>query len=234
RLLALGLEGGAVEWWDAHAGRLLGVTPGHRGRVTILRFTADGKRLVSGSGDLTALVWDAEPWRAELPQPTVLNPERRAESWGQLAEANAERAWGAVRALANDPGAVSFLAGRMPPAAGPDRDRIGRWLRELDSDDFGTRRRARESLEKEGRAAVPFIEAALNTKPPAEVRRQLEGLLSELRDATLTTEELRQLRTVEVLEVHRASEALKKLADGDRDAFLTRQAREALERLSER
>src|SRR5262249_2694745 len=75
RLLARGLEGGAVEWGDAHAGRLLGVTPGHRGRVTILRFTADGKRLVSGSGDLTALVWDAEPWRAKLPQPTVLTRE---------------------------------------------------------------------------------------------------------------------------------------------------------------
>jgi WD40 repeat protein len=32
--------------------------PGHSGGVFALAFTPDGKRLISGSADTTALVWD--------------------------------------------------------------------------------------------------------------------------------------------------------------------------------
>lgn len=234
RLLAFGLQGGAVEWWDVYSGTRLGESQGHLGAVHLVRFTPDGKRLVSGSRDSTALVWDAEPWRAKLARPAGLSARRRAECWDRVSGANAEAAWDAVRDFVRDPGAPEFLTERVKPAAGPDKARIGRFLRELDSNDFEVRQRAREGLEKEGRGAIPLIEAALNEKPPAEVRRQLEALLAELRDAALTTEELRQLRAVEVLEAHRAADALKKLAGGDRDAFLTREAREALQRLGGR
>lgn len=232
-LLAVGLESGPVEWWDVYAGKRLGQSVGHRGPVKVLQFTPDGKHLVSGSEDVTALVWETGPWRARL-TPAPLTDERRRECWERLSGANSEAAWAAVGALARDPGAVAFLGERVTPAAGPDRARLGRLLQELDSDDFATRQRARERLEKEGRSVVPFLEAALKDKPSAEVRRQLEGLLPGLRDAALTAEELRQVRAVEVLEAHRATEALKRLAGGDRGAFLTRQAREALDRLNGR
>jgi WD40 repeat protein len=49
---------GTVRLWNIATGQEKQTLPGHRGRVLSLAFTADGKRLISGSADTTALVWD--------------------------------------------------------------------------------------------------------------------------------------------------------------------------------
>ena len=46
-----------VYLWDATTGKQQASFAGHRGIVTSLAFTADGRRLISGSADCTALVW---------------------------------------------------------------------------------------------------------------------------------------------------------------------------------
>jgi WD40 repeat protein len=48
----------AVYLWDAVGGKQLARFEGHRGAITALAFTADGRRLISGSADSAALVWD--------------------------------------------------------------------------------------------------------------------------------------------------------------------------------
>ncbi len=59
KTLATGGHGDhAVHLWDAGTGKGRGRLNGHQGRITSLAFTADGRRLISGSEDGTALVWD--------------------------------------------------------------------------------------------------------------------------------------------------------------------------------
>jgi WD40 repeat protein len=68
RALAAGdWAGGTVRLWDTATWTEARTLPGHRGRVLTLAFTADGKRLVSGSEDTTALVWDVSDLRPPKP-----------------------------------------------------------------------------------------------------------------------------------------------------------------------
>src|SRR5262249_51264147 len=52
-------EKGVIALWDGNTGRLLHTLRGHEGYVRSVQFTPDGK-LVSGGGDSTLRVWDAE------------------------------------------------------------------------------------------------------------------------------------------------------------------------------
>ncbi len=42
-----------------------GMLRGHKGKVTSLAFTPDGRKLISGSWDRTARIWDVASWREE-------------------------------------------------------------------------------------------------------------------------------------------------------------------------
>jgi WD40 repeat protein len=66
RLLASGSwsndrsRGGTVSVWDVATGRELRRFSGHRESVNVVAFTPDGRSVVSGSDDATALVWDID------------------------------------------------------------------------------------------------------------------------------------------------------------------------------
>jgi WD40 repeat protein len=49
-----------VRLWDVSSGKLERRLIGHSRQVTALSFSADGRRLASGSTDRTALVWDLD------------------------------------------------------------------------------------------------------------------------------------------------------------------------------
>ena len=57
-LTGAGYADSAIRLWDAHSGKAEGSLEGHRSWVSDLLFTADGKRLISSSGDQTIRVWD--------------------------------------------------------------------------------------------------------------------------------------------------------------------------------
>ncbi|WP_088345201.1 MULTISPECIES: PDZ domain-containing protein [Rhodomicrobium] len=54
------LSGSAVRLYDFPSGKLVRVLKGHVNVVFALAFSADGSRLVSGSADRTAIVWDVD------------------------------------------------------------------------------------------------------------------------------------------------------------------------------
>jgi WD40 repeat protein len=54
-----------IQLWEVATGQLRHSLRGHRGRIFTLVFSADGKRLASGSEDTTALLWDLTGQHAE-------------------------------------------------------------------------------------------------------------------------------------------------------------------------
>lgn len=62
-------EDSAVKVWDSHAGTLVRSFRGHTGLVSSLAYSLDGRRLVSGSRDMTVKVWDVTQLSDSEPEP---------------------------------------------------------------------------------------------------------------------------------------------------------------------
>jgi hypothetical protein len=58
RLIAAGLDNGAVVLWDVKAGRPIRSFFGHRAAVQSVALSFDARQLVTGSTDTTAILWD--------------------------------------------------------------------------------------------------------------------------------------------------------------------------------
>ncbi len=206
---------------------------GHRGAVTSLSFSADGRRLLSGSHDTTALLWDLDGGRTDRLATTA----EIEKLWADLAGEDAACAYAAIRTLAAVPNvAIPFLRKHLPPVPAVDEKRVARLIADLDSDDFATRQRATADLEKLGEQALPAYRKALDGKPSLEMRRRLEDLQRRAYAARwdVSGERLRSLRAIETLEMAGSEEArdvLKALAAGAKGARLTEEAKATLKRL---
>ena len=113
---------------------------------------------------------------------------------------------------------------------------MARLIAELDDDNFEVREKAATELEKLGGAALPALREALDGRPSPESRRRIEQLIEkqEPRDWASSGERLRAWRALEVLERAGTPEArrmLQALADGAPGAWLTQDAKSALNRL---
>ena len=199
--------------------------------VGCLAFAPDGQRLAAGMPDGTILVWDIS-----LPRPRTQHLEtKKIESlWSDLADADAAKAWRAVWRMADSPQeTLAFLRGRVRPYPTATADVTRRLLVHLDSDAFAIREAAVKRFKELGLQAEPALRAALQAKPSLEQRRRIEELLAAFQEAPPppTSDELRQLRALIVLERIGTSEARRRLEDvakGPPSARLTRQARAAL------
>jgi WD40 repeat protein len=219
---------GDVQFWEVATGGEMVCRRGHGSPVRELVVSANGRLLATSSLDHTALVWDLDR----------LLPEEHGErstSWDDLASPEARRGRRAVEALWAAPvEALRLLENRLRPAAPPEPGLMTRWLADLDSDDFAKRRAAEVALDRVGDMAVPALVKALAAKPPLEARRRMESLLKKLTGPTLSAEQLRAVRAVQVLEglaTPAAMQLLEVLARGAREARLTVEASAALQRL---
>src|SRR5262249_37151530 len=139
----------------------------------------DGSRLISGSMDTTALVWDLTGrYAAEEGWGKPLTPAELDACWADLAGDDAARAYHSMRRLAAPESlSVSYLGKRVPPAAPVDAQRVQRLIADLDSTVFGTRAKAAEELEQLRELAAAACRKALEGQPALETRRRLEALL---------------------------------------------------------
>jgi hypothetical protein len=209
-----------VTLWEVATGQVRRRLAGHAGDVNCLAFGGDGRTLVTGSADTTALVWDlAAP-------PSPKGPD---ELWADLLAPDGARSWQAICNLAASPAGVKFLGRALPPVAVPrDEAQVTRLLKALDSDDFQEREAATRELAKLGEAVEPALRRALAGQPSAEARRRLEQIL-----AGDPAERVRTERALEALELSRLAEAeqvLRALAKGHPEARRTQQAKAALGR----
>jgi hypothetical protein len=236
RMLAwTGFKDGAIRLLETATGRERLRLAGHRGTITALDFSADGRWLLSGCDDTTALAWDlANEARA------VRSSTQMASLWSDLAGDDAARAYRAIQQLgAPRSVAVPFIRGLLRPVAVVDRKTLDHLIGDLDSDEFDVRQRASAELEKLGEGALPVYRKALEGKPSLESRRRLEELQSKAQQAwwDLPGERLRSLRAIEALELagdKEAREVLEGLAAGAEGVRLTEAAKAALERLVKR
>jgi hypothetical protein len=120
-----------------------------------------------------------------------------------------------------------------------DPGQLAGWIRDLDTESFKVRERARREIEKLGESAIPTLRRALADRPPLELQRRLRNILAavEPKPITASPARLRQVRAVQALESIATSDArrvLRTLAQGARESSLTREANAALRRVARR
>ncbi|HEX3147911.1 MAG TPA: PQQ-binding-like beta-propeller repeat protein [Gemmataceae bacterium] len=204
-------------------------------RITSLAFTPNGKALASATIDGSVTLWNtsnAKPLDAPHPPTEQLMKAWWAELAGNDMLVVHRSIWGLT---AHPDATVSYIGERTEPAKGPGRERIQRWLLDLDNDRFAVREVATKELQKIGPSIVPTLKKHLAAKLSPEARERVEKLIDKLLVEPLPAAEIRASRLVEVLERIGTADAravLERLETGDPDATLTVQAKAALARLS--
>ncbi len=234
RTLASSSWDDTIRLWDLETGDELRTLTGHRGKANSLVFSADGKTLVSTGDDTTLMFWDVDRiTHRPRPKSIRLSPQENESLWTDLADADAAKAYRAIRAFSTSPTAAAFLGERPHPAHAAKQDDVDRWIADLDNDDFDVREKATRDLEEVGEAAGSALRKAVAGRPSAEARSRAERLLKRL--ATPAPDLLRERRAVEALESTGGAEArevLERLAGGAAESRLTREAKASLVRLS--
>lgn len=209
----------------------------YTGHIFSLAFSADGKMLISGSDDTTALVWDLTG-RLTMGSKfgAALSAADLESHWKTLAGEDAPAAFRAIQTLAADPvRSIPDLRKRLHPVAIVEDKRLRQWIADLDNDQLAVREKATSELEKVGAAALHAMQKALADKPSLETRRRLEPLIEKQQreEWSSSPANLRSRRAVEVLEragTPEAKEVLTILANGAPGAWQTQDAKAALER----
>lgn len=130
--------------------------------------------------------------RVKLPKPD--------EVWEQLASKDAEKAWQAIGTLIQSPEtAQALIGGKIKPAVSPDANKVQKWLKDLDSEEFSEREKATKELKLLGDAAEPYLRSALAGNPSAEVRTRIDTLLSQSQSSAFRITTGRALEVLERL-----------------------------------
>jgi hypothetical protein len=208
---------GEVQAFEVATGTFRTAFVGHRDYyVYAVSTPTDVRRMLSGSGDTTALLWDVGFGGKKGAR---LSAVARTRLWEQLASPDGKIGYRAMTDLAGDPaGFLELVAAELKPAApGPTAADLALIFRDLDAKAFATREAAVVKLERYGESALALVRAELERGPSAEVRERLERFVGRLDGPGTFPERLRAGRAVEVLEHLRTPEAralLAKLAAG--------------------
>jgi len=224
-----------IHVWEVNTGQEVRCFSGHFAGATTVAFAPDNRSLASGGADSTVLLWDVtgrmKDGRLQNVKWTAQDLEKR---WINLAGVGPQAVQALWDLVASPEQAVPLLRQRIKPAEPADAQRVDNLIRDLDSDEFQTRTKATEQLEKIVDGAEPALRKKLAEKPSLEMRQRIQQILSKL-EPSASAERLRALRAIQVLEYVGTTEArehLRTLAKGLPEARLTREAKAALERLA--
>jgi tricorn protease-like protein len=213
-LASASAAGSMVRLWEVATGKPRGQLEGHKNLIFRLDFSRDGKRLVSGGDDHTALVWDTTRVAREPKERLALKESEVEWFWNALARNDGEAAYTAVvrMSVAPEP-TLAFLSKRLKPEKPREGPNVAKLIADLDDDEFEVREKATKELERAGPAALPELRKVLKGSPSAEVRRRVETLVEKFGGTERDPDGLRLLRVVEVLEAIGTPEARKLLEE---------------------
>jgi WD40 repeat protein len=231
--------GKVPQLWEVATGKVRGRIRGHSDWTWAADFSPDGKLLASVSQDTTVLIWDALNLSGEPPAAAALSAKELETLWADLLGDDAAKAYQAIRRLVAAPTrSLPFLRQHLRPIPIPTPEQLNRLIADLDDKQFTTREEAARELEKLGRLARPKLQQVLAGRPSPEVRQRVEAILQRREQITLSPEELRGWRAVEILEhlgTTAAREILERIGrEGPDTSLLVQDARAALERLRRR
>jgi RNA polymerase sigma factor (sigma-70 family) len=233
RMLVTGGVDGAVRLWEVATGQERHCFRGHESAVLHLAFSVDNKLVAAVSYDAPLFVWDVTGCYDKPPLAEPFSAAEAATLWNDLQDADAGAAFRAMRRMMARPGpAVALLSDRLRPAAAVSVQTVQQLLRRLDAEEFTAREKAAADLEALADRAESLLRKALEQGPSPEGRRHIERALEATGPAA--PQRRCELRAVEVLEhvgTAKGRRLLEILAGGTAEAFLTRQARMALERV---
>lgn len=200
---------------------------GGQGRVTALTFAPNG-RLLAGGADTTVLAWDMRPPRVEA----SVSLEK---AWNDLAAKEAGDSFKSEgKFLAAPADAVKLFAEKIKIPVPLDTERAQRWLADLGSEKFAVREAAAKALGELDQQLNPHLDKALKSAQSLEHRLRVQKIIVQRQAAPPTSEQLRRLRAVMILELVGNAESkdlLQKWASGPAGALLTMEASAALLRL---
>ncbi|HTU89713.1 MAG TPA: WD40 repeat domain-containing protein, partial [Gemmataceae bacterium] len=236
RSLASGGADGTVRIWEPFTGKELCRFLGRQGYIKSLAISADGQRLASGGMDTTALIWDVGRIAEKHQSNGELTDRELQKATADLLGQDAGKAYQAMRTLAAAPRqSLPWLKKHLKPAVAVEERKMNQLIEQLDDDTFAVREKAMRELERWRESAEPFLRKALQKSPTLEKRRRIEQLLEPFSKPMPSTERVRQIRMLEVLEqigTKEAKELLKTLTSGPPGVFLTREAKASLDRLA--
>jgi WD40 repeat protein len=223
-----------VHLLDIHSGRELAVFHGHGAPVNAVAFAPDGKSVVSGSTDTTALIWDVTDVNRLVPPTKALSTDDLQTCWQVLADNDAAKADSAMTDLVAAPKeAVVFVKQRLKPAPPFDFKGVEELISQLDSDQYKVREKATGDLFKIGDQIVATLDKALAANPSPETTKRLQVVRAKLTGLVLQGDRLRAFRAIEVMErigTLEARQVLEALAAGAPESLLTKSAQAALKR----
>jgi hypothetical protein len=231
RSLATASLDGTIRIWETATWTERTRFKGHLEELTAVAFTPSGQLLCAGL-DTTVLGWDLRP-----PRVAASVPLERA--WNDLATWEAGESFrSAGRFLAAPAETVKLFAEKIKPVAAFDPKRVQRLLADLGSDVFAAREAASQALGELDVQAIPYLEEAMKNAGSLEIRLRVKPILErkqrEQRAGLTSSEQLRQMRAVMVLEWIGDGESknlLKRWAGGSVGARLALEAAAALKRL---
>jgi WD40 repeat protein len=227
-----------IRFWDLATGKQITTLSGHQEDVKSLAFSPDGKTLVSGLRDTTAIVWDVPPevFSRDRVQ-RQLTEAKAGQLWESLERADAKDAHAAMLELMDDPVQTLLVArSTLRPVQPLEPREFNELLAQLDGDGFAVRKLAFDRLASfGGRVAEPMAHARKDTRS-AEVRLRLGELLALANDrfAPASITPTRQVQVLESIGTEDARAILQELSRGVSEAPLTKEAVSALKRLEMR
>ena len=164
KYLVAGLDNGGIRFWNAATGAVLHDVPAHAATVSSLAFADEGKTLVSGSLDGTAIAWDM----VHLLKKPAADMANLEPLWKALGQTDGEKCAEAMQAFADRPKeSVAFFRDRLSPAPAADPKRLRQCLTELQSNQFAVRQRANNELEKLADRLVPLSKRSCGPISPS-------------------------------------------------------------------
>jgi len=238
-MLAMGYVTGSkkersIYVWDLSTGKVCQCFHGHKpgtgiAGAPLVVFSPDGRNLASAGMDYTVLIWDVKQPLAPGKPSQPANEKELQDLKTALISEDAAAAHQAIWKLQQIPEQalplVSECLRRANSVSDPKKTtrEVTTLIEELDSMDYQTRKKAAEELHarlfKEGFELVVenALRQTLTKRPNVEVGNAIKRLLNELAEkrkhGAASSELVRMLRSIEILELIHNDAALKLLKE---------------------